>query len=267
MRGARTGVAIVGLLALAATGCASRNSEVDSLSATYGMPSTRVDLEAESWVLQRARSSLTVSDGNPVTIAFDDARVSGTGPCNIYRGGLDLDGDSIEISGVSATARSCSPSIEEAEREYFAALEAVNSVDVSEHDLVLTGPRGVRLAFDAYDARERIIGRWPVVNVATSSALEGVLAGSNPSVTFANNGAVTLVTGCNTGRGDWTLEGDRLTIDPFRQTRKLCTQPDGVMDQESSLTQALESAARVEVTPGKLTILNGRGSIALIAVK
>jgi heat shock protein HslJ len=266
MRARAVVLGVLGLAIVLAAGC-SRNDEVDSLSATYGLPSTRVDLEAEDWVLVRARSSLTMDDESPVTIAFDDARVSGTAPCNLYRGDLELDDDDIEITNISTTLRGCREPIAQAEAEYLAALERVDTVDVSDDDdeMLLTGDGAVRLAFRAYDAGDRLVGRWPIINVATGDALESVLPGTTPSVTFADDGALTLVTGCNTGHGSWELAGDELTVDPLRQTRKLCTDPDGIMQQEASLTKALESADRVVVAPGKLTILNSRGSIVLVA--
>ena len=71
--------ALAGLIAVSAVGCA--NSEGD----TNGLRSTRVGLEAEDWVLVHADSSLTTDDDSPVTLAVDDDRVSGTGPCNTYQ--------------------------------------------------------------------------------------------------------------------------------------------------------------------------------------
>ena len=256
-----SGLALFGLLALFAAGCASNNSEVDSLSATYGLPSTRIDLEAEDWVLVPAKSSLTTDDDSPVTIAFDDELVSGIGPCNNYRGDLDLDDDSVEISRLATTTRACRDAVMEAEDEYLTALEAVDAVDVTDDRLELTNDDGVRLRYRAVDARGHLIGTWPVVNVATSDAIESVLTGTKPAVTFDEDGTLKLVTGCNDAHGDWTLEDDELTVDPLRQTKKLCSDPDGIMSQKASLARALESATRVQVAPRKLTLLNSGGQI------
>ena len=40
-----------------------------------------------------------------------------------------------------------------------------------------------------------------------------------------------------------------------------------VMDQEAAILTAMEGAERVEVTPGSLTLLDGDGRIALVAVQ
>jgi len=46
-----------------------------------------------------------------------------------------------------------------------------------------------------------------------------------------------------------------------------CDDPPGVMEQETALLQALESAARVEITPDTLTILDADGRIAVDAAR
>ena len=259
--------ALAGLIAVSAVGCAGGDSEIDSSSTTNRRPPTRVELEAEDWVLVRADSSLTTDDDSPVTLAFDDGRVSGTGPCNTYNGGLDLDGDSVEITGLASTLRACDDSIMEAEDEFFAALEAVDTIEASDDELVLSNDQGVKLTFRAFDAGEHLVGKWPIVNVATGNAIESVLIDTDPSVTFRDDGTVILATGCNDGQAFWELDGDELTVGPLRQTRKFCSEPEGVMRQEAALVRALESAARVQVTPANLTIFNERGNIALVAVQ
>src|SRR5262249_31182965 len=85
------------------------------------------------------------------------------------------------------------------------------------------------------------------------------------TVTFADGGNVTMDTGCNTARGDWKLDGNRLTIGPLATTLKACTSPEGVMEQETALVHALESAHTVDVAPGELVILDAKGRIALRA--
>jgi heat shock protein HslJ len=65
----------------------------------------------------------------------------------------------------------------------------------------------------------------------------------------------------------WELDGDGLTIGPPRTTLMACVEPPGVMGQEAALQLALESAARVEVAPRALTILDAEGAIVLDAVR
>ncbi len=157
----------------------------------------------------------------------------------------------------------------QAEDDYLDALEAVDTADTSDVDdgrLVLSGSNDVRLTYNAFDADERIEARWKITNVSSRGALESVLTGTEPTITFTSSGSVVLETGCNRASSDYTLENTQLEVESLQQTEMACTEPVGVMEQEAFLTQALLSADRVEVTPNKITLLNGQGDIVLIAV-
>jgi heat shock protein HslJ len=52
-----------------------------------------------------------------------------------------------------------------------------------------------------------------------------------------------------------------------RTTLKNCDQPSGVMEQEHALLAALDAAHRVDVAPGKLTLLIDDGSTVLVAIR
>jgi len=219
-------------------------------------------------VLDRADSSLTVDDDNPVTLAVVGDDVSGTAPCNTYRGEISLGNDgSVEITDVATTARECGDPTMEAEGEFVSALEAVDTVDVDEDNdrLVLHGD-DVRLAFRSYDADELLTTTWTIVDFATGDAIASVVDGTDPTLTFTDDGEVAMETGCNTAAAEWELDGHSLSVDPVRTTLMECDSPAGVMDQEAALVAALESAHRVEIAPGTLTILDEDGSITLVAV-
>jgi heat shock protein HslJ len=274
----RLSLAIAGaaLLVVAAAGGCGGNDDNDSRSATAGQFSTRADLEGRDWVLDRTDSSLTLDDEAPVTLTVDGDEVSGTGPCNTYRGSFELGrDDSVDIRDIALTRRACESRTMDAEDEYVAALEGVDQVEVEldeggrEHRdrLILTGPDGLRLEFGAFDERDALIGEWTVVNVATANALESMLIGTEPTLSFTDDGSLSVDTGCNTAVTDWELDGDEITLGPMAATLRACGDPPGVMDQEAAMLAALDAASRVEVTPGSLTLLDDDGRIVLVAVQ
>jgi heat shock protein HslJ len=274
MRVPRLSLLAVTVVLAAAAGC-GWNDAVDSRSATAGLPSIRLDLEEHEWVLDRADSSLTVDDDNPVTLSVTGDDVSGTAPCNAYRGTFDLGGElgdgGVEISDIVLTKRACEAATMRSEDEFIAALEAVDHVSVGEDDdrMTLTNQDdgGVRLAFRAYDADELLATTWDIVNVDTGDAIESVLPGTEPTVAFDPDGNVTLETGCNTAGSSWELDGHELTVESMRVTLMACPEPEGVVDQEAALVRALESADRVEIAPGELVVLDADGRITLVAVE
>ena len=266
---------LVAVAALGVAGC-GWDDDVDSRAATAGLPSTQADVEAHDWVLDREDSSLPTDDDSPVTLSVDGDRVSGQAPCNTYRGTVEVGhDDSIEISDLALTRMACPGSAMAAEDELVAALETVDHVEVDVDDegrddgdrLTLTGPDGLRLAFRSFDSDELLVGTWEVVNVHRGSAIESTAPGTEPTVTFDEGGRLAVVTGCNDGGGEWELDGDELSIGALLHTMMACDDPPGVMEQETAIYAALESAARVEVTPGSLTVLDGEGRIALEAVE
>ena len=248
-------------IVVALGGCWSDDN--DSRSATAGLPTLRQDLEANEWVLDRADSSLTVDDTAPVTLGIAGDAVSGSGPCNVYRGEFDLDGDEVEITDLVTTRRACEASTMEAEAEFLAALESSTRVGLDDDRLVLSD--GGRLVFDPFDTDEAIAGAWSVVDTAVDDGIVSVLPGSAPTLTFDADDTLVLTTGCNTASGSWALDGDRLTVDPMRVTLKHCDDPAGVMEQEAALIAAVESSDRVELAPDGLTLLDDQGLIVLLA--
>jgi heat shock protein HslJ len=266
-------LAVTPVLVAAAAGC-GWNDAVDSRSATAGLPTTRQDIEEHEWVLDRDNSSLTVDDDNPATLSVTDDDVSGTAPCNAYRGTFDLGGElgdgGVEISDIALTRRACEAATMRSEDEFIAALEAVDHVSVDRDDdrMTLTNDDDqIHLAFRAYDADELLATTWDIVNVNTGDAIESVLPGTEPTVAFDPDGNLTLETGCNTAGSSWELDGHELSVDPMRITQKACPEPEGVMDQEAALVRALESADRVEIAPGELVVLDADGRIRLVAVE
>ncbi|HEY2332809.1 MAG TPA: META domain-containing protein [Acidimicrobiales bacterium] len=244
----RWGGAIVVLAATRAllTSACARNKEVDTLSATYGLPS-QVDLEAEQWLLAPAQSTIAIGTGHPVTLVVNDDTVRGSGPCNSYRGTIDVGLDCVTITDLNTTLASCvPPSVMAAEARYLAALKAVDTVDFSDdhHHTTLSNDKGVKLSYDAFHLEDHLVGTWNIVNINTGDALASVVAGTNPSITFGGDGTLQVDTGCSSANSSWELEGDKLTINPVRQTQKACPDPGGVMQQEAALVQGLERVDR-----------------------
>ena len=253
-------IALAGLLgACALSACGSSN---DKQSATAGNPNLQQALAAHEWLLESADSS------QPVTLAFGTGTVTGTAPCNEYHGGFTVKGESaIVISALGATLRACPPETMRAEQRYLAALEGTHDVDLSADRLVLTGKAGERLAYKAIDPASEIVGTWKVTDVYRDNGIHSMIAGTEPTLTFKDDGTVTLETGCNPAHGTYKLEGDRLTVGALSQTRMHCSEPPGVMDQEAALVHALSTASRVQVVPGTLKLLDDKGAIQLAGTK
>lgn len=109
------------------------------------VPSPHVPLAGTTWRLVLV-GGVVPPAGPPVTIAFDSATMSGTGPCNLFSGGYALDPESgaFKIGDLVSTKRACvDPARGELETALFFVLRTVDAASVGQDGrLVLAGPGG-----------------------------------------------------------------------------------------------------------------------------
>jgi heat shock protein HslJ len=134
----------------------------DTLASTYGVPNLPRDLAAHLWVFDPPRSSVATAGAGRVTLTFGTRGVSGQGPCNNYHASVSIDTlrDTLQITDLGHTTQSCGASTDKAEREYFAALQAVHHIHLSGRGnrLVLDNSVGDRLAYNAHGSRSLFDG-------------------------------------------------------------------------------------------------------------
>jgi heat shock protein HslJ len=75
-----------------------------------------------------------------------------------------------------------------------------------------------------------------------SQADTSVLAGTTLTANFGEDGTLTGNSGCNDYSGPYKVTGNQIGIGPLSSTKKACSDPAGVMDQESQYLAALENA-------------------------
>ncbi len=145
-------LAMIGMLA----------ASIPLLSACAGLMSGTSSLQGE-WVLASGSDAqgALIDSAQPVTLTFDGDEVSGQAPCNTYsaavaRGPGAGSTGPLEFGGITRTEMACAEQQQnELEGRYFAALEAADSVSVSDdgETLELTGD-GVFVRFERSEARE-----------------------------------------------------------------------------------------------------------------
>jgi heat shock protein HslJ len=223
-------------------------------------------IEGSDWQLDASASTPEIGGEVASTFALRDGQASGTLQCNTYTVTMELAADgTVELGEMASTAMACFPdSAGEAEDAFSAALQSVTraAIDGDGH-LVLTGPDDVSLVFTAIDEAELLVQAWDVIQVARDDAIQSVVEGTSPVLTFADDGTLTLTTGCNDLGSSWTLDGRFITIDPPRSTMMACAEPEGVMEQEAALGAALEAAHSVQVSNERITLLDEQDHILL----
>ncbi len=105
---------------------------------------------------------------------------------------------------------------------------------------------------------------WRLLSFAnTKGSLSDVLPGSEITVEFID-GKVGGSAGCNSYFASYQVGTEQLTINGAGSTMMFCTNPEGVMDQETAYLAALEQAASYNLADERLQITDAQGQTILI---
>jgi heat shock protein HslJ len=92
--------------------------------------------------------------------------------------------------------------------------------------------------------------------VLTSINDKRPLDGARPTIQF-NDGQLSGRAGCNAYGGSYQIEGDAISFRALFSTEMACMDPEGVMEQERTFLDLLQTATRFELDDGVLTIFVG----------
>jgi heat shock protein HslJ len=93
-----------------------------------------------------------------------------------------------------------------------------------------------------------------------------VLAGTQLTATFTDDGQINGDAGCNTYNGPYTTAGSTIDIGPLATTRRACAS-DAENAQEQAFLAALDAASRYELAGDRLTLRDAGGATQAIMVR
>jgi heat shock protein HslJ len=195
--------------------------------------------------------------GTRISISFNDGIQANAG-CNQLFASYTLDGDRLIIDGVGGTEMGCEQPLMAQDQWLSTFLDSDPTYALNGNDLTLTSGDFVITLSD----REVVDPDQPLTNVtwtltslisgdAVSSLPEGVLA----TLLFHDDGTVDVQTGCNSGGGTYTVEGDRITFGPIALTRMACAGAAG----------AVETAVAAVLGAGETTYTIDASTLTLMA--
>ncbi|MGA9348656.1 MAG: META domain-containing protein [Anaerolineae bacterium] len=101
---------------------------------------------------------------------------------------------------------------------------------------------------------------WTLVSYGDPSDPQAVLEGSEITAVFDSaEGRVSGSAGCNNYTASYAVEDTAITFGPAATTRKMCAEPEGIMEQESAYLAALASATAYQIEGHELTLTNADG--------
>jgi heat shock protein HslJ len=229
------------LAALVLTGCGNGTSSSSEPASFESIPWTLV-------------SGLPASaDGATPGATFAHGIIGGSAGCNHFTAPYTVDGDKLEIGTIATTKMACPPPQAAVEHAYLAALGKVASWSIDGDELVLSDGDGNELL--RYGTPS-IDGDYEATAIRTVDAFASPIPGTTITAKFAA-GTITGSGGCNTYTASYTTDRGSIHVDTPAATKKLCTDPAGVSEQEANYFAALAAADQYR--------LDGPHALALMA--
>ena len=209
-----------------------------------------------------------VLPGTRVTALFERGTVGGSGGCNNYSGPYNLSGNQITIGPLASTMMMCGEpeGILEQETAYHASLQSDTAYRIIANRLELVCDSGELAAiFSVAESASLEDIPWTVISYNNGrGGVVSVIIGTELTMQFVD-GAVSGSAGCNDYNAAYELEGDQITVGPAATTRKMCAEPEGIMEQEAEFLAALQSVAIYAIDGDRLDMHREDGARALTA--
>lgn len=233
--------------------------------AGYPAPDVESDpLNGTGWILASLNGQPALEKVN-VTLSFTDGNLGGSDGCNSYGGTYESDGPTLSIGKeITSTMMACEESIMDQASAFITALTQTASFTIEGELLTLMDANGQPLATLTRQSRELPGTAWQVTGYNNGQqALVSVLNGSELTLTFNADGTMNGSAGCNDYSSTYTAAEGNLQIAPPIATKMACSEPEGVMAQETQFLLALESAVTYHMDGDLLELRAADGSLAV----
>ena len=206
--------------------------------------------------------------GTLVTLEMSEGFVSGSDSCNGFAGSMPLANDGalkIDFAGYARTDQGCkSPEILAQAELVIAVLEEATAYTLDGDRLTINDAAGNQIVFGPQPEVLLIGKTWSVPMLYTElpgGEIRGdaLVEGTEITLTFNADGTLEGNASCNTYGGDYTLDGASITIDSLYWTEMACLDPPGVMEQEMTYLDTLQSVTTWQIGMNGLTLTTDDG--------
>jgi heat shock protein HslJ len=199
---------------------------------------------------------------NNYSVQFQaDGTVSIQADCNQVGGTYTVDGGSITIETGPTTLAACPPG--SLGDQFVAQLSGAAIYFFQDENLFID------LKFDSgtmqFTAQSpKLAGTsWTVIDYNNGQeAVVSAIIGTEMDATFGEDGLLAGSAGCNNYNTNYEVNGDKIIIGPAATTRKMCAEPEGIMEQEQQYLAALETAATYSIRGARLELRTATGALA-----
>jgi len=221
-------------------------------------------LEGTSWILTTIDGAEPLPD-TAITASFqEDGNLAGSDGCNRYGATYQVDGDQITVTPGMGTLMACPEPIMKQASDYMAALESATSYQIQADTLGLLDAGGNAVVTFTAQPTTLAGTSWTVIGYNNGKeAVVSVIIGTEPTAVFGEDGTLSGSAGCNDYNAPYEADDDGIiSIGPAATTRKMCSEPEGIMEQESQYLAALGTAATYRLEADRLEVRTAEGALA-----
>ena len=253
------------LLALLAA-CAPAVEQTPEATPAAGneQPPAENVLANSEWVLVGygdAGALTAVLDGSQITLEFSDEGIAGSAGCNSYFGDATVDGTTLSVGMLGRTEMWCENRMEQ-EDAYLELLQGAQSWQLENDELRITAESGV-LVYQRPVAQPdaALTGSlWQLETIVQGDAAQSVIAGTQLTIEFNEQGGVSGEAGCNGFGGNYALDGDALHFDGIMHTMMACVDQ-SIMDQETLYLEMLQNVSSWQIDGNELRLNAESGAL------
>ncbi|QBG47917.1 META domain-containing protein [Verrucomicrobia bacterium S94] len=229
-------------------------------------------IEGIAWEL----SGISDSEGNlipPVQNAqvwfkLSEGRITGNAGANRFFGEYVLSGRTIRFSLTGSGMMMGTPELMAQEMRLLKVLGETVDYRIIDGELRLrNADQDVMVTMKRRVEPPLFSTVWKVTGVNNGKGgMTGLLTGSEITLEFTQDGAVSGSAGCNVFNGSYVLNGETIRFSSLATTRRMCFQPEGVMEQEAVFLQALEHSKSCNIKMGVLELRDESGGLQVKGV-
>jgi heat shock protein HslJ len=230
-----------------------------------GAPLEGTPWRLDSYVNAQGESVGVLPD-TEITAQFEAGEIGGSAGCNRYFGSYEVEGDKLTIGPLASTEMYCYPDeVMDQEMAYLAALGGAASYLVEGDRLEIADSAGLTVLVFAVREPAPLTGTtWQMTSYNNGrEAVVSPLRGTEITALFGEDGSLTGSAGCNSYATTYELDADNITLGSIGITFKMCTEPEGIMEQESAYLAALESARSYGIEGDTLELMDAEGGRAV----
>ncbi|WP_295818844.1 META domain-containing protein [uncultured Deinococcus sp.] len=185
----------------------------------------------------------------------EGTRVSGFAGCNAFMTTAIFTAQTLKLRPIATTRRACPAPVLAAEGRYLKVLAQARVFVRRGTTLTLTTGKARAVFVYGSSAERSLVAPWRLVGGQGEQPL---------TLRFGPDGRVDGFAGCNTFRGQYSVQDDTLSIGPLATTRRACTSP-ALQTQEQAYLNDLQTTRTFRVGGGLLTLVTSAGRSVQLA--